>query len=313
MESLLSRRDYQRFTGSDKMILPDFILPSRVNQTRSYSGIDSIEHCRDRKHFESYPHDITYHYNSRGFRDAEWPSSIEELQNVIWCVGDSFTVGIGSPREHTWSYQIEKVTNARTINISVDGASNNWICRRSTKILKEISPALLIIQWSYLHRYELTDDTLADDQRQQHFNVDNFHNEQELQTAFSKLIEQVELAKKTTCVVHSFIPDCGAQVDLEKIWKDICGPAWPDCPTNIIEFQNLDKLVVNELKTVFQKYDYIKDYFEWCKRYNKLLDKINYIPEIVRLDLARDGHHYDLLTAQQFAREISKLLNARLS
>ena len=68
------------------MILPNFILHSRVNLQQDYSGIDRIDKCLDKKHFKNYPHTIKYVYNSRGFRDTEWPDSIKELQNAIWCV-----------------------------------------------------------------------------------------------------------------------------------------------------------------------------------------------------------------------------------
>ena len=60
------------------MILPDFLLPSRVNKRWEFSGIDSIEQCLDKNHFKNYPHPITYSYNSRGFRDNEWPESINK-------------------------------------------------------------------------------------------------------------------------------------------------------------------------------------------------------------------------------------------
>jgi hypothetical protein len=136
------------------MILPDFILPSRINQTWSYSGLDRFEFCLDKKHFESYPHAITYQYNSRGFRDAEWPDTVDKLKNAIWCVGDSFTVGLGSPIEHTWPYVLQQTLQKRTINISMDGASNNCIARKVLKILTQIQPELIVIHWSYLHRRE---------------------------------------------------------------------------------------------------------------------------------------------------------------
>ena len=73
------------------MILPDLILTSRQNQVWAESGIDSLKNCVNKQHFKSYPHPVEYQYNSRGFRDDTWPSNLEES---IWCIGDSFTVGI---------------------------------------------------------------------------------------------------------------------------------------------------------------------------------------------------------------------------
>ena len=145
------------------MILPDFILPSRINQHWEYSGIDSIEQCLNKKHFKSYPHKIEYRYNSRGFRDTEWPETLEKLKNSIWCVGDSFTVGIGSPVEHTWSYQVGQKLNTRTINISMDGASNNWIARKAQQIIDTIGPKFLVVHWSYISRREANLDQVRED------------------------------------------------------------------------------------------------------------------------------------------------------
>ena len=156
-----------------QMILPDFILPSRVNQHWQYSGIDSIEKCLDKNWFNQYPHKITYDYNSRGFRDHEWPDTIEELQQSIWCIGDSFTVGLGSPIEYTWPHILQKKTGFRTINVGMDGASNNWIARKTVDILQQIQPRHVVLHWSYLHRGESTDQTLSDEGRRiQYKNVD---------------------------------------------------------------------------------------------------------------------------------------------
>ena len=125
------------------MILSDFILPTRKNQIWSESGMDSRQLCLDQKHFDSYPYAIEYRYNSRGFRDDEWPSSMEELKKCIWCFGDSFTVGVGSPLSHTWVNILQNKSVLRCINISMDGASNDWIARKVVKVLEEIQPETL--------------------------------------------------------------------------------------------------------------------------------------------------------------------------
>jgi len=62
------------------------------------TGMDTLELCLNKEYFKSYTKQISYRYNSKGFRDDEWP---EDLSDVIWCVGDSFTVGIGQPFEET--------------------------------------------------------------------------------------------------------------------------------------------------------------------------------------------------------------------
>ena len=70
------------------MNLSDFILTTKQNQILTESAPDCRQHCLDRKHFDTYPYTIEYRYNSRGFRDNEWPDTIEELKNCIWCFGE---------------------------------------------------------------------------------------------------------------------------------------------------------------------------------------------------------------------------------
>jgi len=147
------------------MILPDLILPSRVGQCWAESGLDSLSKCRDKKHFASYPYLVEYNYNSRGFRDAEWPNDPSELKDAIWVVGDSFTVGLGSPVNHTWPYAVAQELNKRVINVSMDGASNEWIARRAVDVYHAVQPSKMIIMWSYFHRRESADVTKSDEDR----------------------------------------------------------------------------------------------------------------------------------------------------
>lgn len=141
------------------MLLPELYIPFKVNKQALTQGMDQIDRCADRQHFLSYPHQVQYQYNSRGFRDQEWP---QDLSNVIWCVGDSFTVGTGAPREHTWSYLLQQRTGCRTINVGMDGASNNWISRIARDILNEFPTATVVVHWSYWHRREMTPEQAQD-------------------------------------------------------------------------------------------------------------------------------------------------------
>jgi len=136
------------------MILPEFILRSRANQHWLYSGSDSIEYCLNKHHFLNYPYTVDYSHNSRGFRDAEWPVSESELAESVWCFGDSFTVGLGCPAEHTWPHLLGKSLNTRTINVSLDGASNTWIARKIQALTQQVIPKNIVVHWSYLHRRE---------------------------------------------------------------------------------------------------------------------------------------------------------------
>ena len=235
-----------------KVILPEFVLSSRVDQHWNYSGIDSIQQCFDIEHFKTYPHKISYDYNSRGFRDEEWP---DDLSNAIWCFGDSFTVGIGCPREHTWTYLLKKQTNRPTINVSMDGASNQWIARKCLAIIQEINPKTIVIQWSYTHRRESNNITLSDEDRRLP-NIKTTVADDIKDTI--DCIGRLEKAK-TGRVIHSFIPEFIDQEN-KKLF-------------NLALSRSAEQL----------------------------------IPEFAILDLARDGRHYDIKTAQQFVNAVVQL------
>jgi hypothetical protein len=187
---------------TDHLILPDFVMTERVNLRAEYSGMDHPDYCFDRDHFDQYPYKISYEYNSRGFRDAEWPT--RDLDQCIWCVGDSFTVGLGSPVEHTWPWLLQQQQGRRTVNVSLDGASNTWIARRATAILEHIQPAIMIIQWSYTNRRESQDTTLTDEQRR--IWTTRAQDSEDV-LLLVQAIQAVEAAAHTARVIHSFIPN----------------------------------------------------------------------------------------------------------
>lgn len=145
------------------MILPNFVIPSKINYTTDYEKPDSPQDCLDSDHFKNYPFAVNYKYNSRGFRDNEWP---EDLHNAIWCIGDSFTVGVGSPYQHIWPVVLSQVTKLPTINVSVNGASNSWISRKTVELIKLIQPKIVVIMWSYFYRRENDNELLSDEDRQ---------------------------------------------------------------------------------------------------------------------------------------------------
>lgn len=287
------------------MILPEFILPSRQNKVWEYSGMDSAHYCLDKKHFKSYPHKIQYEYNSRGFRDTEWP---EDLINSIWCFGDSFTVGLGSPLSHTWVNILQSKINKRCINVSLDGASNKWIARKVLQVLDEIQPNTIVIQWSYLHRDESPMTNLHDEGRRTDYLVAEDYDQ--LVFLFNDLIDQIETAKGNTQIIHSFIPNSISIIDLVKegnrfkhMWQGFAGASWSLFPQSLTEFKSINQLTINELHNI-KEYDNFLNYFQLLENMQVILS----VPELRRLDVARDGHHYDVITATKFVDQLVDLI-----
>jgi hypothetical protein len=232
------------------MLLPELFLTSRAGTTHGYStGTDSIRDCLDRAHYRAYPHKITYQFNSRGFRDREWP---DDVKSAIWCLGDSFTVGVGSPIDHNWTRQVELTCRQSTINISLDGASNDWIARQARNIIRTVQPRNMIIMWSYVHRREDPNSELSDEDRR--ISSQNGATERDDQINFQTCIGSLE--GSSTNILHFIIPFAYADSHNSRS-KD-----WPP----------------------------------------------SHINKVTQLDVARDGHHFDILTSQWVAQQAASEL-----
>jgi hypothetical protein len=294
------------------MILPDFVLTTRRNKVWTESGLDSKKHCLDKKHFDSYPYAVEYRYNSRGYRDSEWPETIEELKQCIWCVGDSFTVGLGSPLAHTWVNILQQRTGIRCINVSMDGASNEWIVRKINRILEEIDPQRLVVQWSYFHRGEDPKSNLTDEERRIWFCKNNMSYYEQL-TNFKNI--QSNIKNSTTQIVQSCIPNnqhANIHDQYKKMINKLKGTSWPDLINiTIDEFYFINPAVKKELED-FGVLDIILEYLNT----KQLLTDKNILSDISQncilinqIDIARDGHHYDYLTAGKFVDSVINRFN----
>jgi len=137
------------------MITLDYLNYPRLNSTFGKSvhfmGIDDLRHTNNKtiEKFLTYNYPISYKFNSRGFRDDEWPT---DLSDVIWCVGDSFTTGIGVPYEHTWPFILQHKLGKRCIKLGFDGASNQLIRKVCLQILNNYESKIIIPMWSFFHR-----------------------------------------------------------------------------------------------------------------------------------------------------------------
>ncbi len=224
--------------------LEDLRITGMIRYRSIWHGIDSPDACEDPDHFRQYPHTVSYRYNSRGFRDQEWP---DDLATAVWCLGDSFTVGLGSPVSHTWPQQLALLSQRRVINISMNGASNQWIHRRALQIIDAVQPTNMVIMWSYLHRREDANTELTDEERR-------IYNEPSTdQQDLQMLCDQInELNATGTNILHTAVPF----------------------------FAPHEMIVPPELN----------------------------ILTVEKLDLARDGLHFDIKTGQWLAQQLTPRL-----
>ena len=284
-----------------KLILPTFVVPSNIGLVTQHSGIDSPEYCRDRDHFDAYPHEILYEYNSRGYRDQEWP---DDLNNAVWCLGDSFTAGLGSPITHTWPFLLQQALAQPCVNVSMDGASNDWILRKANELLDSIQPRAIVLHLSYLHRGESPDSALSDTQRRQHVRPGKINTAQWLHQ-LQLSIQQLNQRRGSTKIVYSFIPGWALERTFAHEWDKMAGADWCAMPATQHDWLNVPSFVNDELIEFG-----VRDLFwNWCQ----LTDTCEtFVPEFEVQDWARDRHHYGSITAQHFAGAVAQLLNQRL-
>lgn len=173
------------------MTLDDVKVKSRINYKSQFFGSDTPILCKDKKWFGDYPYEIYYNFNSRGFRGPEWPN---DLKNAIWCLGDSATLGTGSPIEHTWAFLLEKETGIKTINVSIAGASNEYIARMSQIVSSVVKPLAIVHQWSFIHRREEMGLTRHFVKSTEQEDIEHF-------------VKSILSTKSDTVTVHSFVPN----------------------------------------------------------------------------------------------------------
>jgi hypothetical protein len=282
------------------MLLPDFVLPELENIVLGSTGLDSVEFCKDRQHFKKFNLPISYAYNSRGFRDSEWPL---DPQQSIWCMGDSFTVGLGLPFALTWPQQIRTNLDGGTVSVAMDGASNQWIARRACQVLEQICPKHMIIMWSYFHRRELLDPTLTDMARRLHYgDLDQLTIDYD---NFETCIKSVVDANKTTTIIHAMIPDCHDVVHAKSIWDQIKGESWPEqLPASLT---NLPEFIQHEIVHVHDMYDKLEKLCQCNTRLESLKTTTQFVDYDV-VDLARDGHHFGPKTSELLGKKLCGII-----
>lgn len=272
------------------MILPDLIISEHAGKFYDYTGMDSPDKNLDRAWFKAYPYTVDYHYNERGFRDDPWSSDLDDLKKSTWCLGDSFTVGLGQPFEHTWWRQLQSDTGDRCINVSIDGASNDWICRRACQIIKHVNPSRMIIMWSFLHRREHADNSLSDLGRRmlnEDREISMFRDLDNWQQNIEMLLDH----SQDVDLVQFLIPNATCDYDRRRDWDHVKGPDWPETIPKKLE--SLPAFIKMELTHKFDLWD---KFFE-IERYHDMLDRFR-IHQVLQTDLARDGFHYGIETSR---------------
>jgi hypothetical protein len=272
--------------------LSKLLLPELCNQKFDYFGTDCLDLCLDKQLFTQWPHVINYSHNSRGFRDNEWP---QELDSAIWCLGDSFTAGLGSRFSHTWPQVLSRHSQHRVVNVSMYGASNQWIARNVCDVYDLARPDNIVIMWSYPHRREDPNFELSDLDRREHYvkciMADDYAN-------FNDCRKLVQTHCVDSNLIEFVIPNFVHCFD-NSDWQNIRDASWPELmPPSLDEFLKLDPTIITELQNLHNvDLDLVRFQYTLPPEILAGIIKVKY------LDRARDGHHFDIITADWVAQQ----------
>jgi hypothetical protein len=122
------------------------------NYCNTTSGMDHPNKSgRTSKDWHAYPvQDFNYQFNSWGFRGPEYTQYIGKPVNI--CLGDSFTVNLGGPIEHSWCSQLALHFDIPTLNLGMDGAGNDAIRLVYNRACEIFDVQNTFVMYSYLHR-----------------------------------------------------------------------------------------------------------------------------------------------------------------
>lgn len=123
-----------------------------VNYSGKCLGIDSPDKSWiDSAYWHAYPvQDFDYQFNSWGFRGPEYNNLIGKPVNI--CLGDSFTVNLGGPIEHSWCSQLSSKMDLPTINLGVHGAGNDTIRLVYERANNIFDVKNTFVMYSFFHR-----------------------------------------------------------------------------------------------------------------------------------------------------------------
>jgi hypothetical protein len=126
-------------TRSNKIFFPPFGLDKPDNGI-----ITSVE-------WENYPiQNYNYSFNRWAFRGGDYSQFVGKPVNI--CLGDSFTLNIGGPIEHSWPSQLSKCFDIPTLNFGINGAGNDTIRMIYNWAMEIFEVKNTFVMYSFFHR-----------------------------------------------------------------------------------------------------------------------------------------------------------------
>ena len=201
-----------------------------------------------------------YSFNSWGFRGPEYEQHIGKPVNV--CLGDSFTVNVGGPIEHSWCSQLALHFDIPTLNLGMDGAGNDAIRLVYNRACDLFDVQNTFVMYSYLHR-RLVDSEFTQQGYSHSENCEYFLQHRIITTAYESVLPywthtQQELDFLTHNNLFFFGMHNETVIDQKK-YEYVSGPDWPTYEEYINGITADQPEIVEEMK-LFDQENFYHDY-----------------------------------------------------
>lgn len=223
--------------------------------------------------------DITYSWNSYGFRSDEF---VDDGRDSIMVVGCSHTVGVGCPLEHTWPHFLKNKINPnlKVYNLSSSSSSSDFVARTIYRTLEILKPKAVFVLWpAYTSReipirgrYMPYKIIAVDNEERQSVTKQTLHKFSDILTDFSYFMYQQkrnELFTKLICKdqsipfyeLSSSIVEDLAKPDLRKIVSNVENPNGPNASLRRIGYQFESSVARDNFHFGKERNEYVADLF----------------------------------------------------
>lgn len=203
---------------SQDLVYQHMAIPFYANMITDTLGMDSPQHCFDQKLYnQRLP--VHYQFNSLGYRTHP----VDKFnKNAILVLGDSFTLGLGSNANERYTDILEQQLSHQVLNFSLNGASNDWICRKLQQLLPLFEPRAVVIHYTFSHRRERPIPEWLDDERTECEPL--YSSKQNYQNWYNNF-QKISTLTGNTKLIHSFIPNWHDQpVDYLALGNTVVAP-----------------------------------------------------------------------------------------
>jgi hypothetical protein len=232
-----------------------------ANYSNTTSGLDHPDRSNlSSEEWYAYPiQDFDYQFNSWGFRGPDYEQFVGKTVNI--CLGDSFTVNLGGPIEHSWSSQLAQYLNIPTLNLGMDGAGNDAIKLVYDRACEIFDVQDTFVMYSYLHRRlvdnEFTQHVYSDDENFEYFLDHRIPNAFECAIPFWNFnTQEFNFLKHNNLLFFGGFED-ELYIDPKK-YEYVRGPDWPTYEEYINGITVTQPEIVEEMK-LFVKEDFYYD------------------------------------------------------